>query len=65
MKGWDELIKTVHHAFEYGLHSSDMALSEVEEDISVALDRFATDNGLPVHDWDVEYEEQYGNEETE
>lgn len=51
---WYELIKTVHHAFEYGLHCNDMTFGEIEEDIVFALDRFAKDNGLPV-DWnDIE-----------
>lgn len=57
---WEELVKTVHHAFEYGLHCNDMTFGEIEEDISFALDKFAKKNGLPVHDWDTDYEEQYG-----
>lgn len=61
MNGWEELLKTVHHAFEYGLHCNDMTFGEIEDDISFALDKFAKENGLPVHDWDTDYEEQYGN----
>lgn len=57
---WYELIKTVHHAFEYGLHCNDMTFGEIEEDISSALDKFAKENNLPVHDWNTEYEDQYG-----
>lgn len=65
MNGWEELIKTVHHAFEYGLHCNDMTFGEIEDDISFALDKFAKENGLPVHDWSLDYEETYGNSEEE
>lgn len=65
MNGWDELVKTVHHAFEYGLHSNDMTFGEVEEDIAFALDKFAKENGLQVHDWDTYYEDQYGEEQAD
>lgn len=55
-----ELIKTVHHAFAYGLECNDMTHGEVESDIAFALDKFAKENDLPLHDWDTDYEEQYG-----
>lgn len=58
---WYELIKTVHHAFEYGFHCNDMTFDEMEDDISFALDKFAKENGLPVHDWETGYEEQFGD----
>lgn len=47
IEDWEELCKTVHHAFEYGFHCNDMAHGEVEDDISFALDQFAKKNGLP------------------
>lgn len=62
---WEELVKTVHHAFEYGLHCNDMTFGEIEDDISFALDKFAKKNGLPVHDWDADYEEQYGEPQAD
>lgn len=62
---WEELVKTVHHAFEYGLHCNDMTFGEIEDDISFALDRFAKENDLPVHDWDTDYEEQYGEPQAD
>lgn len=62
---WKELIKTVHHAFEYGFHCNDMTHGEIEEDISFALNKFAKENGLPVHDWDTDYEEQYGETQAD
>ena len=65
MNGWEELIKTVHHAFEYGLHCNDMTYEEVEEDIAFALNRFATKNGLPEHPWDTEYEDLYGERQED
>lgn len=60
IEDWEELCKTVHHAFEYGFHCNDMTLGEVEEDIAFALDEFARGTNLPVHDWDADYEETYG-----
>ena len=49
---WNELIRVVKHAWEYGIHSNDMTLGEIEEDISVALDKFAQSRGLPKIDWE-------------
>ncbi len=60
IEDWEELCKKVHHAFEYGFHCNDMTLGEVEEDIAFALDEFARGANLPVHDWDADYEETYG-----
>ena len=54
MPEWDELIKTVKHAWQYGIHCNDMTLGEIEEDISSALDRFAKANGLPEVNWEEE-----------
>lgn len=54
MPEWNELIKTVKHAWEYGIHCNDMTLGEIEEDISSALDRFAKANGLPEINWEEE-----------
>lgn len=61
--GWYDLIKTVHNAFEYGLHCNDMNHKEVEHEISSAMDKFAKQNDLPVHDWKTPYEDQYGTQE--
>lgn len=57
---WSELVKKVHYAFAYGLECNDMTHGEVEDEIAFALDRFALMCGLPKHDWDTEYEKQYG-----
>lgn len=54
MPEWNELIKTVKHAWQYGIHCNDMTLGEIEEDISSALDRFAKANGLPEVNWEEE-----------
>lgn len=54
MPEWDELIKTVKHAWQYGIHCNDMTLGEIEEDVSSALDRFAKANGLPEVNWEEE-----------
>lgn len=61
--GWYDLIKTVHHAFEYGLHCNDLNNKEVEHEISSAIDKFAKQNDLPVHDWKTPFEDQYGTQE--
>jgi len=61
--GWYDLIKKVHHAFEYGLHCNDMNHKDVEHEISSAMDKFAKQNDLPVHVWETPYEEQYGPKE--
>lgn len=63
--GWKELCKQVHHAFAYGLECNDMTHGEVEEDIAFAMDQFAKKCGLPVHDWDTGYEEQYGEPQAD
>lgn len=49
---WKELIRVVKHAWEYGIHCNDMTLGEIEEDISVALDKFAQSRGLTKIDWE-------------
>lgn len=54
MPEWNELIKTVKHAWQYGVHCNDMTLGEIEDDISTALDRFAKANGLPEVNWEEE-----------
>lgn len=58
---WNELLKKVHYVIAYFIHANDLSDSEAEEDIEFALDQFAKKHGLPEHDWDAEYEEQYGN----
>lgn len=60
--GWKELCKMVHHAFAYGLECNDMTHGEVEEEIAFALDKFAKENHLPLHDWDADYESLYAEE---
>lgn len=51
---WQELIRVVKHAWEYGIHSNDMTLGEIEEDISGALNRFAKEMNLPQVNWEEE-----------
>lgn len=58
--GWYDLIKDVHYAIEYGVNCNDLSSHELAENIEFALDRFAKKNSLPVHDWETEYEEQFG-----
>ncbi len=55
---WTQLIHTVRRCWEYGIHANDLTLAEIEEDISLALSRFAEANGLTVPDWDAEYVEE-------
>ena len=56
MPEWNDLIKTVKHAWQYGVHCNDMTLGEIESDVSCALDRFAKANGLPEINWEEEEE---------
>ena len=56
---WYELIKAVHYSIEYGVNCNDLSSHELADNIEFALDKFAKENGLPVHDWDTDYEEQY------
>ena len=62
---WNDLCKTVHHAFHYGLHCNDMTHGEVEDDISFALSLFASTYHLPEHDWDADYDEMYPVEDAD
>lgn len=64
MNGFEELCKTVHHAFEYGFHCNDMTEGEMEEDISFALNKFARENNLPEHDFDTDYNDLYPQEDS-
>ena len=57
--GWYDLIKTIHHAIQYGLHCNDMNHKEVEQEIVSSLDMFAKKNDLQVHAWNIPYDEQY------
>lgn len=57
--GWYDLIKTLHHAIQYGLHCNDMNHKEVEQEIVYSLDMFAKKNDLQVHAWNIPYDEQY------
>lgn len=60
---WNELVKKVHYVIAYFIHANDLSDSEAEEDIEFALDQFAKKCGLPVHDWDTEYEELYAEKD--
>lgn len=57
---WNDLVKKVHYVIAYFIHANELSDSEAEEDIKVALGQFAKKCGLPEHDWDAEYEDQYG-----
>ena len=61
IEDWEELVKMVHYSIEYGVNCNDLSSHELAENITFALDQFAEKNGLPVHDWDADYEEKYGN----
>ncbi len=61
-EGWKELCKAVHYSIEYGVNCNDLSSHELAENITFALDKFAKDNHLPVHDWDTDYETLYEKE---
>lgn len=50
--GWDEAVKMVKYAIEYGLHCNDLSFREIEDDICFAFDSLAEKNGLPPIDWE-------------
>lgn len=54
---WEELCKRLHYVITYFVHANDLSASEAEEEICFAMKRFAEKTGLPVHDWNTEYEE--------
>ncbi|WP_295001970.1 hypothetical protein [uncultured Fibrobacter sp.] len=62
---WSELVKKVHYVIAYFIHANDLSDSEAEEDIEFSLDQFARKCGLPEHDWDTDYEEQYGEPQSD
>lgn len=62
---WIELVKKVHYVIAYFIHANDLSDSEAEEDIEFALDQFAKKCGLPEHDWNAEYEDQYGDSQDD
>ena len=64
IEDWEELCKRIHYVIAYFIHANDLSTSEAEEEICFAMDKFAKVNNLPVHDWDTEYEEQYGDAEN-
>lgn len=64
IEDWEELCKRLHYVIAYFIHANDLSTSEAEEEICFAMDKFAKVNNLPVHDWDTEYEEQYGDTEN-
>lgn len=61
IEDWEALCKRLHYVIAYFIHSNDLSASEAEEEICFALDQFAEKNSLPTHDWDTNYEDQYGN----
>lgn len=57
INGWEEAIKRVKYAIEYGLHCNDLNHGEIEDDICFAFDQLAEKNGLPEIDWEYHGEE--------
>ena len=56
IKGWEDAIKRVKYAIEYGLHCNDLNFSEIEDEICFVFDQLAEKNGMPEIDW--EYQEE-------
>ena len=57
IKGWEDAIKRVKYAIEYGLHCNDLNFGEIEDDICFAFDMLAEKNGMPEIDWEYTEEE--------
>ena len=58
INGMDKLIDTMLRISEEGIHSNDMTLGEIEEDMEFAIDELCRANGEPVPDWDKLMEER-------
>ena len=58
INGFDEAIKRVKYAMEYGLHCNDLTFGEIEEEICFAFDKLAKENGEPEIDWEYNHEEE-------
>lgn len=56
INAWEDAIKRVKYAIEYGIHCNDLSHHEIEEEICFAFDQLAEKNGMPEIDW--EYEEE-------
>ena len=54
---WNEAIQIVKDTIEYGLHCNDLNFQEIEDNIHLAFDQMAKDNGMPEIDWEYQYEE--------
>ena len=54
IKGWEDALKRVKYAIEYGLHCNDLSFGEIEEEICFAFDMLAKENGMPEIDWEAE-----------
>lgn len=65
IEDWEALCKRLHYVIAYFIHANDLSTSEAEEEICFAMDKFAKVNNLPVHDWDTDYEEQYGEPQAD
>ena len=54
IKGWEEALKRVKYAIEYGIHCNDLSHHEIEEEICFAFDQLAKENGMPEIAWEAE-----------
>ena len=57
INAWEDAIKRVKYAIEYGLHCNDLNFGEIEEEICFAFDQLAKENGMPEIDWEWHEEE--------
>lgn len=61
--GFQEAVKRVKHAIEYGLHCNDMTHGEIEDDICFAFDQLAKKNGEPEINWEEEDDNAAGDQD--
>lgn len=52
INGWQEAIKRVKYAIEYGVNCNDLSLGELADEICFAMDTLAKLNGEPEIDWE-------------
>lgn len=61
INGFKDAVKSIKYAMQYGIHSNDLSLREIEEKVTSAIDKLAKLNGEPQIDWESEDEDDNEN----
>ena len=52
IEGWEEAVKRIKYAVNYGLYANDLSLREVADDVMFSMDKLAELNGMPEINWE-------------